>query len=191
MTKHSNLKRTFTQWQADFRSEAQADGYNEFRRHLEYLEMDFPPQTLLEGTELLLAAVMAYRTFDGQESDEFLRQQRYRLSGVGLPCYCLTFQLGTRGVGRVLTDEKFTGIDFADLYGHPWDQYKAVGYGLVWISRLDGNPISATELEVMDQRIMGDLFFDYSEDELDVSLDMMHVEDSVRLSVQDHCEGNA
>ena len=180
------LEHNFSQWKRNFQSEARADNYNELNRHLEYLELDFSPKNLQNGTNLLLAAILAYKELDCQDGERFLHQQRYRLSGLGLPFYCLNFMLGSNGIGRVLTDDKFTEIDFADLYGHAWGKHKSVGYALVWISRIDGNSIGSTELGVIDQHIKEDLFFDYSEDEINVNLAMTHVEDTVCLSVQDH-----
>jgi hypothetical protein len=170
-------------WLGRFAAEARADSFSEFQRHLDYLGMKFPACALLDGTEMLIAAVVAYCTLDGQECDSFVRQQRYRLCGSGLPHYCLTFNLGGRGVGRVLTDRKMSRVDFADLYDHPWHALETAGYWQAWISRLDGQPITGDEFEEIDTRVRDDLFVDYDESELAISVDFFDVKDSVLVSV--------
>lgn len=187
MSKRLTPDQIFSRWQKEFAAEARANSFAEFRRHLEYLDMDFPPEAMLEGTELLLSAVMAYREMDGQAVESFMNQQRYRLAGEGLLPYCLTFNLCGRGVGRILTDEKFSEIDFADLYDHPWYDFKVVGFQQVWISRLDGEPISKTEREDMERHITNDLYFDKEETELRVDFSFFDLEDCVLLQVAD-CE---
>lgn len=188
MSTRRDSRLTFARWRSTYRTEAVADGCNELRRHLEYLDIDSAPQDLLAGTEMLLAAAVAYQTLDGRASGDFLRQQKYRLTGSELPCYCLTFLLGFGAVGRILTDDEFTGLDFADLYGHPWQQFRTVGYQQVWISRLDGQVIDSAEMESMDRLIRSDLYFDYTEDEVYMDLSLTDLDDSACLSVQDRMD---
>lgn len=173
----------FAKWFDQFAAEARADNYSEFQRHLAYLGMTFQPSALLDGTKMLVAAVLAYNALDGQEYGSFIQQQRYRLCGAGLPHYCLTFNLGGRGVGRVLTDRNISHVDFADLYDHPWHTLKTAGYWEAWISRLDGQPITEDELAEIEKRVCDDLHFDYDESELAISVDFMYLRDSVLLYV--------
>ena len=140
---------------------------------------------MLEGTVLLLSAVIAYRELDGHAVAAFLDQQQYRLSGEGLPHYCLTFDLCGRGVGRVLTDEKMSEIDFADLYDHPWEPFQRVGFHRVWISRLDGKAIDPEELDAMDSRIRDDVYFDLSETDVALDVSLMELKDSALFSISD------
>jgi hypothetical protein len=114
----------FEQWQGQFTAEALADDYAEIRRHIEYLGLDCTPEAMAEGTEMLLSAVIAYSQLDGQNCASFIKKQRYRLAGDGLPFYCLTFNIGGGHFGRVLTDEKIIDVDFADLFDHLWHRYK-------------------------------------------------------------------
>lgn len=174
-----NQVQTFSQWQRAFAVEAMTDDYVEISRHIEYLKLDCTPEAFVEGTELLLAAVIAYRQIDGQEFASLMGQQRYRLGGEGLPFYCLTFELGVGHFGRILTNKEISGVDFADLFNHPWDKYKQAGFYRVWISRLDGEPIGDEEYETLCQLVKDDMYFDYSEEEVAVSVVMTELIDTV------------
>jgi hypothetical protein len=180
-----NLAHSFQKWKKEFVSAAKADGCNEFRRHLEHLGMGDQPETMLQGTLLLMPAVMAYRHLDGQSNEELLCKQKYWLEGEGLPRYCLTFSFGPM-VGRILTDERFAQIDFADLFGHPWYDIRRVGFNSVWISRLDGKSIDDSEFNAIESHVLGDLYFDYDESEVAADVAFMDIDDSVLLTVQRH-----
>ena len=132
---------------------------------------------------MLMPAVMAYRQLDGQSNEEMLTRQKYWLGGEGLPHYCLTFDFFGLAVGRVLTDAKFSDVDFADLFGHPWEGIRRVGFSNVWISRLDGKSIDDPEFIAIESHILGDLFFDYDESELEADVAFMDIDDSVLLTV--------
>ena len=105
-----------------------ADDANEIRRHIEYLELDCSRADMLEGTDLLIAAVMAYQQMDNQDCEGFVKQQRYWLRGDELPFYCLTFNLGKKHFGRLLTSKNIDGVDFADLFNHPWYPFETAGF---------------------------------------------------------------
>ena len=189
VTKSVNPAREFAKWRKEFVSVARADGYNELRRHLEHLRLDYLPETLLQGTLMLMPAVIAYRQLDGQSIEQMLRRQKYSLEGEGLPHYCVTFDFFGLMIGRVLTGETFADIDFADLYGHPWHEIKRVGFENVWISRLDGKAIDADEFKAIGDRVLEDLFYDYDESELTVEISFADVDDSVYLWVSDAIDG--
>ncbi len=184
-TPEANLAHSFRKWKKEFVSAAKADGCNEFRRHLEHLGMGDQPETMLQGTLMLMPAVMAYRHFDGQSNEELLCKQKYWLEGEGLPRYCLTFSFGPM-VGRILTDERFAQIDFADLFGHLWYDFRGVGFDSVWISRLDGKSIDDSEFNAIESHVLGDLYFDYDESEVAADVAFMDIDDSVLLTVQRH-----
>lgn len=178
----------FQKWHQEFSSDAKRDSNSEFRRHIEYLGIDFPPSAMLEGTQLLLAAVTAYLTIDGRDISPLLEQQKYKITKSGLLHYCLTFDFTGKGVGRVLTDKKFTGVDFADLYNHPWQPFKRVGFHQVYISRIDGKQISQSELCRVYRLITKDMYFDYDESELCLSVNNTDLKDTIQLMVFDNVE---
>jgi hypothetical protein len=86
-------------------------------------------------------------------------------------------------VGRVLTDAKIAEVDLADLFGHPWESIRRVGFSNVWISRLDGVSIDDSEFNVIESLVLDDLFFDYDESELEADVAFMDIDDSVLLTV--------
>ena len=110
----------YANWQRQFAADAVADDANEIRRHIEYLELDCSRADMLEGTDLLVVAAMAYQQMDNQDCEAFVKQQRYWLCGDDLPFYCLTFNLGKKHFGRLLANKNIDGVDFADLFNHPW-----------------------------------------------------------------------
>ena len=175
----------YSQWQRNFSAEAKADNYKELRRHIEYLDLHCTPADFLKGTEMLLYAVLQYYTIDNIDYTSFIRQQRYHLSGEGLPFYCLTFQLTIGHYGRVLANNALSDVDFADLFNHPWDKYKTAGFHQVWISRLDGKPISKKEYDTLDHLVRGDMYVDYEEEEVDVYVNMTELSDTVSVIAQD------
>jgi hypothetical protein len=181
MTKKTALEVIFPIWQRQFAADAVADDAAEIRRHIEYLEMDCSPADLLMGTDMLLFAILIYMQMDGVDCESFIRRQRYRLCGEDLPHYCLTFNFGKKHFGRVLTDEAISGVDFADLVNHPWDEYRTAGFHEVYISRLDGEPIEKTELEALHRRVTNDMYFDYSEAEVGVDVYMTENDDTALM----------
>ena len=187
MPKRLTSAQILASWQKKFSAEARADSFAEFQRHLDYLDVNFPPQAMLNGTKLLVSTAAAYREMDGQATELFINQQKYRLAGERLSRYCLTFDFCGRGVGRILTDEKFSEIDFADLYDHPWHDFKVAGFQHVWISRLDGASMFEAERQEMEDHITNDLYFDNDESALNVDLYFFGLDDTVLLRVVD-CE---
>ena len=187
MSKKPSLDKAFSQWQRQFIADAQADDYVELRRHIDYLELDCTPQAMVDDSAMLLMAVLIYRQMDGQAWQSFLKQQRYRLAGEGLPFYCLTFCLLEGHYGRLLADKKMISVDFADLFNHGWHEYKSAGFSKVWISRLDGEAIDAAERESIERLFREDIFYDCPEDEVDVWVGATELEDTVLVSAMDVC----
>lgn len=178
MSKKPSLDELFSNWQRQFAVDAVSDDCAEIRRHIEYLELDCSPAAMLEGTELLIAAVLAYCQMDNKDCESFITQQRYWLRGEGLPHYCLTFNLAKGHFGRVLTDRSISNVDFADLFNHPWYPYKTAGFHEVYISRLDGEPLEKGELETLDRRFTEDIYYDNEEDEISAYVNATEFEDT-------------
>lgn len=180
-----NQVQNFSQWQREFVAEAKADNYAEIRRHIEYLELDCTPESFMEGTEMLLSAVILYNQLDNVKCESFIRQQRYRLGGKDLPFYCLTFDFSSGHYGRVLANNEISDVDLADLFNQPWYKYKTAGFSPAWISRLDGKPIGTKEYDTLCQLVKDDMYFDYTEEEVDVNINMTELADTVIVYAYD------
>ena len=111
--------------------------------------------------------------------------QKYRPDDVGDARYSFTFDLCGKAFARVLLSAKVEPIDLADLYGHPWHEYEVCGYHCFWVSRTDGDDLSAEELELIEKEVTVDLRFDYSEDELDFWFDDSAVKGVLLVTLQD------
>ncbi len=178
MTRITSPEQVFANWQRQFAADAVADDANEIRRHIEYLGLDCSRAAMLTGTDLLVAAVMAYQQMDNQDCEGFVEQQRYWLCGDDLPFYCLTFNLGKKYFGRLLTNKNMDGVDFADLFNHPWYPFETAGFHEVHISRLDGSPITMEELEAMERRFTEDMYYDYTDDEISAYVQITELDDT-------------
>lgn len=178
MPRNTSPDQVYANWQRQFAADAVADDANEIRRHIEYLGLDCSRADMLEGTDLLIAAVMAYQQMDNQDCEGFVKQQRYWLGGDDLPCYCLTFNLGKKHFGRLLTNKNIDGVDFADLFNHPWYPFETAGFYEVHISRLDGEPIEPDELEALERRFTEDMYYDYTDEEVSAYVQMTDLDDT-------------
>ena len=178
---NSNLE----QWEHEFRNAAEADNLALFRDHLQKLELPDEPEALLNSTILVVHACCAYASLDGQTSERFLEMQKYQPDDVGDAKYTFTFDLCGKAFGRVLVTSKVGTIDLADLYGHPWWEYEVCGYHSFWVSRTDGEDLSAEELAQIQEEVTYDLRFDYTEDELDFWFDDSSVVGSLLVTLQD------
>jgi hypothetical protein len=178
MPRNTAPDKVYANWQRQFAADAVADDANEIRRHIEYLGLDCSRADMLEGTDLLIAAVMAYQQMDNQDCEGFVKQQRYWLRGDDLPFYCLTFNLGKKHFGRLLTNKNMDGVDFADLFNHPWYPFETAGFYEVQISRLDGEPIEPEELETLDRRFTEDMYYDYTDEEVSAYIQMTELDDT-------------
>jgi hypothetical protein len=177
----SSLKR----WEREFRSAAKTDNLALFRDHLHRLGLPEEPEALLHGTILLVQACCEYLSLDGQSLTRFLEMQKYRSDDAGDAMYAFTFDLCGKGFARVLVSAKVEHIDLADLFGHPWWEYEVCGYYCFWVSRTDGDDLSAEELELIETEVTEDLRFDYSEDELDFWFDNSAVGGVLLVTLQD------
>ena len=178
MARKKSLGHLYQRWLRQFSADAIADDANELQRHIDYLQLGCSRDDLLQGTHLLVLAVMTYLSLDGRDCEPFINQQRYWLCGEGLPHYVLTFELGDKQFGRVVADEKISGIDFADLFNHPWQAYETAGFSDVYISRLDGEPLVPGEVEGLEGRITEDIYYDYSDEEVSVTVQSTDLDDT-------------
>jgi hypothetical protein len=70
------------------------------------------------------------------------------------------------------------GVDFADLFNHPWYPFETAGFYEVQISRLDGEPIEPEELETLDRRFTEDMYYDYTDEEVSAYIQMTELDDT-------------
>jgi len=157
------------QWELRFRRAAKADKYAILRDHLRNLGLPDSPELLIEGTVRLVQACAAYASIDGQSFAKFLAMQHYDPDDAEDAEYVFTFDLCGKAFARVLVGgTKFDGLDLADLYGHPWWDYKVCGYHTIWISRSDGSDLDPSDMGTLEQEVTDDFLYDYSEDEIDL-----------------------
>ncbi len=102
---------------------------------------------------------------------KFLQHQQYDTAKSTDASYAVTFDIYRQGFGTVIVSLPFKGLDLADLLGTSWDAYQAVGYSQILISRIDGEDLGTDEIDALEKAVTRDLFFDYDEEELDISFD--------------------
>ncbi len=76
----------------------------------------------------------------------------------------------------------------ADLYGHPWDDYKVCGFHELRVTRTDRVALRKRESARLEHQVSEDLRFDYSEEELEVSFDGSYTAGALYVFVQDRPE---
>jgi hypothetical protein len=157
---------TFETWEKYFRSAAKSDKYLLFSQHMQNLEIQRKPELMLRGTIDVVRASLIYAHIDRKEISSFLNMQRYNPTEALDSCYIFTFDLGGKAFARILADGSLIYPDLADIYNHPWNDLKRVGYRCVWISRTDGLPLTTKELKDLETEVTDDLRFDYAEDEV-------------------------
>ena len=184
------------QWEQDFRTAARADDFAMFREHLKRLSAEQnlnrllrpdEPELMLEGTICIVRACFSYATVDNraEEFGQFLKMQNYNPAEATDARYVFTFDLWGKAFTRVLVDTKVQTLDLADLYGIPWSDYQVVGFHYLWISHPDWSVLTNDELRQLEDEVTEDLFFDYGEDELDLSFDDSLDETYLLVTVQD------
>lgn len=176
---------TLQRWEREFRRDARVNELAILRDHLRRLDLPDKPELMLEGTIRVVQACWAYAKLDGQSFAAFLAMQRYNPARSGTVRYAFTFDLCGKAFARVLVATKVGVLDLADLYGHPWDEYKVCGFRSFWITCADGTDLSSEERAQLEQEVTDDLRFDYSEDELDVWFDDHSIDGALSVNVQD------
>lgn len=178
----ANLKR----WVLKFSKDAEANKYVLFREHLRKLGLPDNPELLLEGTIQVVIACAAYASIDGQSFAAFLKMQSYDPAEAADAKYAFTFDLCGKAFARVLVATKGAIPDLADLYNHPWQDYKVCGYHDVFIARIDNKKLGSREVARLEKEVTYDLRFDYSEEDLDLWFDDQSIEGVLKAFVQDH-----
>lgn len=173
------------QWQIAFRKDAEKDGLRLFRDHLARFGLPDEPELLLHGTVLAVVACCAYAGLDGRSQDEFLQLQKYFPQDALDAEYAFTFDLCGKSYARILIPVNRGILDLADLYGHPWWEYKVCGYCRFWVSRTDEYDLSPEEITRIATEITDDLRFDYCEDELDFCFDDNIIDGVLQVDLQD------
>jgi len=176
------------QWERSFRASAKVDEYAILRNHLRRLGLPDSPDLLLEGTIHAVQACKDYSTLDRPDGKNFiplLDMQRYNPADSQDARYAFTFDLGGKAYAMLLVEPGFRTIDLADLYGHPWHDYKVVGYNSISISRTDWKELTKEELRQLEEDVIGDLRFDYSEDEVEFSFEDSLDKTYLMVSVHD------
>ncbi len=161
----------FRKWANRFRCEAVIDSAALLRQHLQRIGLPDEPEKLVEGTILCVKVAGAYSENEGRTIKEFLSQQSYRPTLDPDSCYSFTFNLRGQTYARIITPLKDKTLDLADLYGHPWNQFKMCGYSEIRIARLDDTPLSEAEYGNIEKTITDDIFFDFTDDEAYIAFD--------------------
>lgn len=172
-------------WERRFRSAAAADGGALLREHLRRLDLPDEPERLLEGTIRLVQVWAAYKDLDSDDFATLLDMQTYDARQASDARYACTFDLHRAAYARVVVETKVGCLDLADLYGHPWRDYRAVGFRRLWISHPDWSPLTSDERQQLQQEVSDDLYFDYTEEELDVWFDDELDDAYLLVTVQD------
>jgi len=176
---------TLQRWERQYRRNAKADKLAALRAHLQRLDLRARPELLLEGTIRVVQACSAYMALDGQPDGPFLAMQTYDLVQSPRAEYAFTFSLWDKAFARVLVARDLRGLDLADLYGHPWDDYKVCGFHEVWITRTDWAPLKKRESARLERQVNDDFRFDYTEEELEVSFDGSYTAGALFVFAQD------
>jgi hypothetical protein len=182
---------TLRGWEREFRRDAKADQLAIFRDHLRRLDLPCTPESMLEGTILVVQACSAYAKLDGQQCAPFLEMQKYDPAQSGTARYTFTFDIHGKAFARVLVPPKLHldevgQPDLADLYNHPWSDHKVCGFCDLWITCTDWAAPTSEELDQLEQRVTDDLRFDFTEDEVDFWFDDSCTVGALSIHVQDH-----
>jgi hypothetical protein len=147
------------------------DSASLLRKHLQRIGLPDEPEKLVEGTILCVNVADAYSENEGRAIKEFLSQQSYRPTLDPDSYYSFTFNLRQQTYARIISPLNAKTLDLADLYGHPWNQFKMCGYSEIRIARLDDTPLSEQEYDQIEKTIIDDIFFDFTEDEVYIAFD--------------------
>jgi hypothetical protein len=176
---------TVQRWEREFRNEAKADKLAVLRNHLRSFKLRAKPELLLEGTIQAVKACSAYMKIDCQSYAPFLAMQTYTPARSPGADYAFTFSLFGLAFARVLVRRELSGLDLADLVGHPWPEYETAGFDHFWVMRADRTALKRRELVKLKRLVTDDLRYDYEPEELDFWFDESHTPGALFVSVQD------
>ncbi len=165
-----NAETLLRSWEQEFRADFARDGGARFEPLLQRFGIRSDAQEMLEGTVDFVIACAALASTGGVEIGALLADQRYD-GQASSATYALTFDLFGRSSARLLVRPEMKSIDLADLYEYPWERLRKAGYGDFWVSRVDGEDLSMEEIEELDRVVSGDIWLDYSEDEISIIFD--------------------
>ena len=175
----------FSRWANRFRRDAVQDEMTLLRKHLQRIGLPDEPEKLIDGTIMYMSGCCAYLKIDGRSVEDFLAMQRYRPAVDADAHYFFTFNLLGKTFGRIVMSLHSHYVDLADLYGHPWNDFKMCGYSDFRIARIDDEDISSDECDEIEKIVTGDLLFDYTEDEIDIRIDNYSIDGVLICDVQD------
>ena len=175
----------FSIWANRFQRDAMKDGMALLRRHLQRVGLPDDPQKLIDGTIMYMLGCCAYLKVDGRSIDDFLAMQQYRPDLEADADYLFTFNLLDKTFGRIVTSLQPHYVDLADLFGHPWNDFRMCGYSDFRVARIDGGDISDDEANMLEREILEDLCFDYTEDEIDIQIDNYSIDGVLICYVHD------
>lgn len=175
----------FRQWQNTFRRDAKKDGLTVLRNHLHRVGLPDEPEKLLDGTIMYMSACCAYLDIDARSIDGFLSMQAYHPDLDPNSHYSFTFNLFDRTFGRIISPLDAKCLDLADLYGHPWHDFKMCGYSDFRVARIDGCALSENEIAEIEKAITYDIRFDYTEDEVNFWIDQDAIDGLLLVYLQD------
>jgi hypothetical protein len=168
-------------WKIDFRKAAEEDRCARLRKHLRKLDLPDRPALLLEGTIQSVDAAAVFSTFNRKSITEFINMQSYDGKDADRAMYALTFDFRGKAFGRVLIPDNIAVLDLAELYDYPWE---TPGFNRIFISRVDGRPLSRRDLAHLEMEITYDLYFDYGEGGIDIDFDDQSVRGVLTVLVQ-------
>ena len=174
-------------WEKEFRADFARDRGARFESLIQRFGIQTHSQEMLEGTIDFVTACAAFASMNGVEIGALLADQRYD-GQASAATYALTFDLFGRSSARLLVRPEMASIDLADLYEHPWERLRMAGYGDFWVSRLDGEDLSMEEIEELDRVVSGDIWFDYSEDEVSIIFDPDTYTGALAITVYEQIE---
>ncbi|MFH7326436.1 hypothetical protein [Desulfurivibrio sp. C05AmB] len=175
----------FSRWANRFRRDAVKDDMKLLRKHLQRVGLPDEPEKLIDGTIMYMSGCCAYLNIDGRSIDDFLAMQQYRPDVDADADYFFTFNLFGKTFGRIIMSLYPHYVDLADLYGHPWNDFKMCGYSDFRVARIDDDDMSADECDEIEKVVAGDILFDYTEDEIDIHVDNYSIEGILICYVQD------
>lgn len=175
----------FSRWANQFRQDAAKDSMELLRKHLQRVGLPDKPKKLIDGTIMYMRGCCAYLIIDGRSIDDFLAMQAYRPDLDAASHYSFTFNLFEKTFGRIVSPPDLKCLDLADLYDHPWNQYKRCGFSDFRVARLDDQTLTDEEIEDIEESIIDDIYFDYSEEEVDIRFDRESVNGVLVVCCQD------